>query len=115
MRGSEGSAKPGLPIRGGGGDVTKKPPDDVSIGKFDILATYTNPSPRLGGGAGGGAKRGGRGGGIRGARARLGIRKTREDDFQAKKKAAERKKRTTIPAESFDRQVRDKLGHFFDD
>jgi hypothetical protein len=45
----------------------------------------------------------------------LGIRKTQEDDFQAKKQAAERKKRTTIAAESFDRQVRDKLGHFFDD
>jgi hypothetical protein len=115
MRGSGGSAKPGLPIRGGGGDVTKKPPDDVSIGKFDILATYTYAKSLLDGQAEGEAKQRGMVAAIMGAQARLGIRKTQEDDFQAKKQAAERKKRTTITAESFDRQVRDKLGHFFDD
>ena len=35
-------------------------------------------------------------------------------DYEADKAAAERKKKTTITAESFDRQVADKMGDFFD-
>ena len=34
---------------------------------------------------------------------------------QAQKEAAEKKKKTTITAESFDKQVADKMGEFFDE
>ncbi len=52
---------------------------------------------------------------IMGARTRLGIRGKHESDFQAQKQAAEKKKKTTITAESFDHQVANKMGDFFDD
>jgi hypothetical protein len=52
---------------------------------------------------------------IMGAQARLGVRREHHEEFQAQKDAAERKKKTTITAESFDRQVAHKMGRFFDD
>ena len=51
---------------------------------------------------------------IMGAQARLGIRKEHQDEFQTQKEAAEKKKKTTITAASFDRQVANKMGEFFD-
>jgi len=38
-----------------------------------------------------------------------------EDLFQARKERAEREKQSSITAESFDHQVADKMGEFFDD
>jgi hypothetical protein len=52
---------------------------------------------------------------IMGAQARLGIRKEHHDEFQSQKEAAEKKKKTTISAESFDKQIADKMGKFFDE
>ena len=50
-----------------------------------------------------------------GAQARLGVRRDHHEEFQAQKDAAEKKIKTTITAESFDHQVADKMGEFFDD
>ena len=52
---------------------------------------------------------------IMGAQARLGIRKEHHEEFQAQKEAAEKKKKTTITAESFDKQVAHKMGKFFEE
>jgi hypothetical protein len=52
---------------------------------------------------------------IMGAQARLGIRKEHKEEFQAQKEAAEKKKKTTITAESFDKQVAHKMGEFFNE
>jgi hypothetical protein len=52
---------------------------------------------------------------IMGAQARLGIRHEHKEEFQSLKEAAEKKKKTTITAESFDRQVRHKIGDAFFD
>ena len=51
---------------------------------------------------------------IMGAHARLGI-SHHDDEFQTQKQAAEKKKKTTITAESFDHQVAEKLAGFFND
>ena len=94
----------------------KKPADDVSIGKFDILATYTYAKALLDGLAderGQGAGHGGGGHGGQGPARPLG--RSHHDDHKADKDAAEKKKKTTITAESFDHQVADKMGGFFDD
>jgi hypothetical protein len=90
-------------------------PDDVSIGKFDILATYTYAHALVAGLDDDQAKQRGMVAAIMGAQARLGIRKEHHDEFQAQKEAAEKKKKTTITAESFDRQVAHKMRDFFDD
>jgi hypothetical protein len=96
-------------------DMAKKQPsDDVSIGKFDILATYTYAKALLDG-MDDEAKQRGMVAAIMGAQARLGIRKEHHEEFQAKKEATEKKKKTTITAESFDKQVVHKMGDFFDD
>ena len=95
--------------------MTKKPPDDVRIGKFDILATYTAAKALLDGLGEDEAKQRGMVAAIMGAQARLGIRKEHHEEFQAQKDAAEKKKKTTITAESFDHQVADKMGGFFGD
>jgi hypothetical protein len=95
--------------------MAKKVPGDVSIGKFDILATYTYAQALLDGMADDEAKQRGMVAAIMGAHARLGIRKDHHEEFQVQKEAAEKKKKTTITAESFDRQVADKMGEFFDD
>ena len=93
----------------------KQPSDDVSIGKFDILATYTYAKALLDGMDDDEAKQRGMVAAIMGAQARLGIRKEHHEEFQAQKEAAEKKKKTTITAESFDKQVAHKMGKFFDD
>jgi len=93
----------------------KKPSGDVSIGKFDILATYTYAHALLDGLDDDEAKQRGMVAAIMGAQARLGIRKEHHEEFQAQKEAAEKKKKTTITAESFDKQVASKMGEFFGD
>lgn len=95
--------------------MAKKPPSEVLIGKFDILATYTYAQALLHGSNDDEAKQRGMVAAILGAQARLGIRKEHHDEFQAQKEAAERKKKTTITAESFDKQVAQKMGEFFAD
>jgi hypothetical protein len=95
--------------------MVKEPSGDVSIGKFDILATYTYIHSLLSGMEEDEAKQRGMVAAIMGAQARLGIRKEHKDDFQAQKEAAEKKKKTSITAESFDRQVAHKMGTFFED
>jgi hypothetical protein len=93
----------------------KQPSNDVSIGKFDILATYTYAGALLDGLHDDEAKQRGMVAAIMGAQARLGIRKEHKEEYQAQKEAAEKKKKTTITAESFDRQVAHKMGGFFGD
>jgi hypothetical protein len=88
---------------------------DVSIGKFDILATYTYAHCMLSGIDDDQAKQRGMVAAIMGAQARLGIRKEHHEEFQAQKEAAEKKKKTTITAESFDKQVANKMGSFFEE
>jgi len=96
--------------------MTKSQPlDDVSIGKFDILATYAYAQALLDGMDDDEAKQQGMVAAIMGAQTRLGIRKEHHEEFQAQKEAAEKKKKTTITAESFDKQVAHKMGKFFDD
>jgi len=92
----------------------KQPPNDVSIGKFDILATYAYAQALLDGMTDDEAKQRGMVAAIMGAQARLGIHKEHHEEFQAQKEAAEKKKKTTITAESFDKQVAHKMGRFFD-
>ncbi len=86
---------------------------DVSIGKFDILATYALAKALAEGYREEDAKQRGMVAAIMGAQARLGIRKEHHEDFQSLKDAAEKKKKTTITAEAFDRQVASKMGDFF--
>jgi hypothetical protein len=91
---------------------------DVSIGKFDILATYTFARALLSGVATDEAKVRGMVAAIMGAHARMGLPPhghAYDEEFQDEKDRAERKKKTTIAAESFDRQVAAKLGGFFDE
>src|ERR1017187_4403856 len=95
--------------------MAKKPTTEVSIGKFDILATYVYAQALLHGLKDDEAKQRGMVAAIRGAQARLGVRKEHHEEFQAQKEAAEKKKKTTITAESFDKQVAHKMGKFFDD
>src|SRR5690242_8741667 len=93
----------------------KQAPLDASIGKFDILATYTYAQALRGGLDDDEAKKQGMVTAIMGAQTRLGIRKDHHEEFPAQKDAAENKRKTTITAESFERQVADKMGEFFDD
>jgi hypothetical protein len=96
--------------------MPKKSPDEVSIGKFDILATYTCAKALLDGLSQDEAKEKGMVAAIMGAKAKLGhTGGGQKDDDKARKEAAEKKKKTTITAESFDKQVADKMGGFFDD
>lgn len=88
--------------------------DGVSIGKFDVLATYTYAKALLAGADDSEAEERGMVAAIMGARARLGYADSRHEDDQADKQAAERKKKTTITAGSFDRRVPGKLGKYFD-
>ena len=88
---------------------------DISIGKFDILATYTYARALRDGTAEAEAKVRGMVAAIMGAQARLGRLHGHEDHFQTEKDRAERKKKTTITAASFDHQVADKMGKFFDE
>ena len=95
--------------------MTEKAPGDVPIGKFDILATYTYAHALISGLDDDEAKQRGMVAAIMGAHPRLGVRREHHEEFQAQKEAAERKKKTTITAESFDKQVADKMGTFFDE
>ena len=92
--------------------ATKKAAD-VSIGKFDILATYTYAKALL---DGAGRRRGQGAGHGRGDHGGQGQARPhgRQPTIQADKPAAEKKKKTTITAESFDHQVADKMGEFFE-
>jgi hypothetical protein len=94
--------------------MAQRSPDDVSIGKFDILATYTYAKALLDGSPEDEAKERGMVAAIMGAKARLGYTGGTRDDYKAQKESAETKKKTTITAASFDRQVADKMGGFFD-
>jgi hypothetical protein len=94
--------------------MTRTLPSEVSIGKFAILATYTFADAVLDGRPDDEAKQRGMVAAIMGARARLGIRHEQHDEFASRKEAAEKKTKTTITAESFDHQIADKLGDFFD-
>ena len=87
----------------------------MSIGKFDILATYVYARGLIDGLNDDEAKQRGMVAAIMGAQAKLGIRKEHHEEFQAQKEAAEKKKKTTITAESFDKQVAHKMGAFFED
>ncbi len=95
--------------------MEKESPRDLSIGKFDILATYVYAQALLHGMDDDEAKQRGMVAAIMGAQARLGIRKDHHEEFQAQKEAAEQKKKTTITAESLDKQVAHKMGEFFND
>jgi hypothetical protein len=90
---------------------------DVAIGKFDILATFTYAQALLEGMPEDDAKQRGMVAAIMGAQMRLGTRTGREHEehFQAEKERAEKKKKSTITAASFDRQVAEKMGEFFSD
>ena len=90
-------------------------PNDVSIGKFDILATYVYAQALLDGMDDDEAKQRGMVAAIMGAQARLGVRKEHHEEFQSQKEAAEKKKKTTITSESFNKQVAHKMGEFFSD
>ncbi len=92
-----------------------EPQGDVSIGKFDILATYAYAHALAIGMNEHEAKQRGMVAAIMGAQARLGVRRDHHDEFQSQKEAAEKKKKTTITAESFDKQVASKMGRFFAD
>ena len=63
--------------------TNKQPLDDVSIGKFDILATYAYARALLDGMTDDEAKQRGMVAAIMGAQARLGIRKEHHEEFQA--------------------------------
>ncbi len=96
--------------------MTKRQPlDAVSIGKFDILATYAYAKALLDGMTDDEAKQRGMVAAIMGAQARLGSRKEHHEEFQVQKEAAEKKKKTTITAELFDKQVARKMGEFLDE
>src|SRR5215467_3355668 len=95
--------------------MAKQQSGDVTIGKFDILATYTYVHCLLSGMDEDQAKQRGMVAAIMGAQARLGIRKEHKEEFQAQKEAAEKKRKTTITAESFDKQVAHKMGSFFEE
>ena len=86
---------------------------DVKIGKFDILATYTYANALLDGAPAKEAKERGIVAAIMGAKAKLGHTGGSQKDHQTDKTAAEKKKKTTITAETFDHQVADKMGEFF--
>ncbi len=95
--------------------MAKQQPGDVSIGKFDILATYAYAHALSSGMDDDEAKQRGMVAAIMGAQARLGIRKEHHEEFQAQKEAAEKKKKATITADSFDKQVAHKMGAFFNE
>lgn len=88
--------------------------DDVHIGKFDIFATHAYAEALLHGSSDDEAKQRGMVAAIMGAQARLGVRREHHQEFQAQKDAAEKKKKTTITADSFDHQVAHKMGDFFE-
>ena len=92
----------------------KRTSGDVRIGKFDILATYAYAKGLLDGLDDAEARERGMVAAVMGAKARLGHPGGHHDDaYNSDKQEAEKKKKTTITAESFDHQVSDKMGGFF--
>jgi hypothetical protein len=87
---------------------------EVRIGKFDILATYSYAKALLEGASADEAKQRGIVAAIMGAKAKLGHTSGSQKAHQTDELAAEKKKKTTITSESFDHQVADKMGEFFD-
>src|ERR1700722_17333429 len=87
---------------------------EVKIGKFDILATYSYAKALLDGASADEAKQRGIVAAIMGAKAKLGHTGGSQKDHETDKAAAEKKKKTTITADSFDHQVADKMGEFFE-
>ena len=104
------AAQPKRTVFSLGGVMAKSKPVDVSIGKFDILATYAYAQALLDGCDDDEARERGMVAAVMGAKARMG----HTGDYKADKEAAEKKKKTTITAESFDKQVADKMGGFFE-
>ncbi|AMV38418.1 hypothetical protein [Planctomyces sp. SH-PL62] len=88
---------------------------DVSIGKFDILATYTYAKGLLDGLDDKEARERGMVAAVMGAKAKLGRPGGTAKDYHDDKSAAEKKKKSTITAASFDRQVADKMGPYFEE
>ncbi|WP_165253350.1 hypothetical protein [Paludisphaera soli] len=95
--------------------MAKKTADDVSIGKFDILATYTYAKGLLDGLDAEEARERGMVAAVMGAKAKLGRPGGTTKDYHEDKSAAEKKKKSTITAASFDRQVADKMGTYFEE
>ena len=95
--------------------MAAKKTGDVSIGKFDILATYTYARGLLEGLDDAEARERGMVAAVMGAKARTKGAGGSAADARTDKEAAERKKRSTITAESFDRQVADKMGPYFEE
>src|SRR5438067_2207131 len=96
--------------------VKNNQPGDVSVGKFEILATYTYAKALLDGLPEGEAKQRGMVAAVMGAKARLGrTAGMHDEDYEKDKEAAEKKKKATITARSFDHQVAEKMGEFFDE
>jgi hypothetical protein len=100
--------------------MAKASQDAVRIGKFDILATYEYARALSHGHTEDEAKQRGMVAAVMGAQGRLGHRHGQvqddddHEDFANLKERAEAKKKSTIDASAFDRQVRRKLGEFFD-
>ena len=88
--------------------------DEIKIGKFEILATYSYAKALLDGASADDAKVRGIVAAIMGANAKLGHTGSSQKDHQTEKTAAEKKKKSTITAETFGHQVADKMGEFFD-
>lgn len=91
----------------------KTPPEEVSISKFDILATYAYAKALLDGLSDDEARERGLVAAVMGAKARSG-HGGGTDAHKADKDAAEKKKKSTITAESFEEQVAGKMGGFFE-
>lgn len=88
---------------------------DVSIGKFDILATYIYAKALLDGLDDKEARERGMVAAVMGAKAKLGRPGGTAKDYHDDKSAAEKKKKSTITAASFDKQVVDKMGPYFEE
>jgi hypothetical protein len=94
--------------------MVKKAQPDVSIGKFDILATYAYARALQDGLSEGEAKERGIVAAVMGAKAKLGHKAgSHEGDSEAEDEAADKKK-ATLTARTFDRRVADKMGDFFE-
>jgi hypothetical protein len=78
------------------GIMAKKPPSEVSVGKFDILASYVYAQSLLHGLDDDEAKQRGMVAAIMRAQTRLRVCKEHHEEFQAQKEASEQKKKTTI-------------------
>jgi hypothetical protein len=94
--------------------MARKPPADVSIGKFDILATYAYARALEDGLSEAESKERGMVAAIMGARARLGIPRD-SAEHRSQKEAAEKRRKSTITAAAFDNRVSAGMGAFFDD